>query len=119
MLPSRHASDSMIRRVVEAISRRPVVSLVALAAALAPLIVASAGLRPDNSLNSWFVDGDPALVSYHAFLKEYGNDEAILIGFDTPGGAHSREEVEVQSRIAARLAAIDGVERVLIGGALP
>ncbi|MBA3890969.1 MAG: MMPL family transporter, partial [Gemmatimonadaceae bacterium] len=103
----------------EAIARRPVATLLLLAAALTPLLVASTGVRPDNSLASWFVAGDPALERYEAFLGEYGSDEAILVGFDVPEGAHSPEGIALQRRIAARLGEVDGVARVMAGGELP
>lgn len=102
-----------------AITRRPIATLALLAVLLAPLLVAAGGVRPDNALASWFVEGDPALGQYRAFLREFGNDEAVLVGFDTPGGARSAEELALQQRLAGRLAAIDGIERVLAGGTLP
>lgn len=102
-----------------AIVRRPVLTLFLLAAALAPLLAASARVRPDNSLDAWFVEGDPALAQYHDFLREYGNDEAILVGFDTPGGARTDAELALQRRMARRIAGVDGVARVLAGAELP
>src|SRR5688500_8432280 len=99
------------------IARRPVATLAILALAPSPLLVASAGVRPINSLAAWFVEGDPALAQYDAFLAEYGNDEAVLVGFATPGGARSPGERAVQARIAARVARVDGIARVIDGGA--
>ena len=105
--------------VVSAICRRPVAALLVLLIALAPLLVAAGRLRPNNALDAWFVEGDPALGRYHEFLREFGNDEAILVGYDTPNGARTAAEVEVQRRIAARLARIDGIDRVLSGSEIP
>lgn len=105
--------------VALAISRRPLATLAILALALAPLLVGSAGVRPDNSLDAWFVEDDPALEQYHGFLRKYGNDEAVLVGFETPGGAGAAAEIALQRRIAARLREVDGVARVVAGGDLP
>ena len=107
-----------IATVASAICRRPITALLVLLVALAPLLVAAGRVRPNNSLDAWFVEGDPALARYHAFLREFGNDEAILIGYETPDGARSPSEVDVQLRIAARLDRVDGIERVLAGSAM-
>ena len=107
-----------IATVASAISRRPVVALLVLLIALAPLFAAAGRIRPNNSLDAWFVEGDPALAKYHAFLREFGNDEAILIGYETPDGARSAAEVALQLRIASRLGRIDGIDRVLAGSAM-
>lgn len=113
------AAPRAFRAAASAIVRRPVLALLLAAAALAPLLAASARVRPNNSLDAWFVEGDPALAQYHAFLREYGNDEAILVGFDTPGGARTEAEVALQRRLAERIAGVDGIERVLTGAELP
>jgi predicted RND superfamily exporter protein len=36
----------------------------------------------DNSLELWFLDGDPALAAYREFKEKYGNDEIILAMID-------------------------------------
>ncbi|MDD3146439.1 MAG: MMPL family transporter [Candidatus Riflebacteria bacterium] len=36
----------------------------------------------DNSLELWFLEGDPALEAYNEFKKKYGNDEVILAMVD-------------------------------------
>ena len=107
-----------IATVASVISRRPITALLVLLIALAPLLVAAGRIRPNNSLDAWFVEGDSALVQYHAFLREFGNDEAILVGYETPDGARTPSEVALQLRIAARFGRIDGIERVLAGSAM-
>ncbi len=39
-------------------------------------------IRIDNSLELWFLDGDPALTAYREFKAKYGNDEIILAMID-------------------------------------
>ena len=34
---------------------------------------------PDNSLSIWFLESDPALIGYHAFQEDFGNDEFIIL----------------------------------------
>lgn len=33
----------------------------------------------DNSLKIWFLDSDPALLDYHQFQKQFGNDELVIL----------------------------------------
>jgi hypothetical protein len=56
-------------------------------------------VRPDNSLDAWFVAGDPALAAFHNFLAEYGSDELIMVAAETPEGARSPQELALQQRI--------------------
>lgn len=39
-------------------------------------------VQVDNSLQGWFIEGDPALESYHRFLDNFGNDEIVLVLFE-------------------------------------
>lgn len=104
--------------VTGAIARRPRLALVALVVALAPLFIAGAGLRPDNSLSVWFVDDDPALVAYRDFLATFGNDEAIAIAYEAPAG-WTEQEAEAQRALATRLRAMDDIAEVIAAGEIP
>lgn len=42
----------------------------------------SRNISIDNSLELWFLEGDPALEAYNEFKKRYGNDEVILAMVD-------------------------------------
>lgn len=42
----------------------------------------AANINIDNSLELWFLDGDPALEAYKEFKSKYGNDEVILAMID-------------------------------------
>lgn len=53
------------------------------------LVLASIGglffarhINIDNSLELWFLEGDPALTAYREFKEKYGNDEIILAMID-------------------------------------
>ena len=45
-------------------------------------LVFSRHISLDNSLELWFLEGDPALTAYNEFKKKYGNDEVILAMVD-------------------------------------
>ena len=41
-------------------------------------------LKVDNSLTVWFMEGDPALVSYRDFKDRFGNDEVVIVMVNNP-----------------------------------
>ena len=43
-------------------------------------------VRVDNSIQRWFVEGDPALSAYRSFQDTYGNDETVLIALRRDDG---------------------------------
>jgi predicted RND superfamily exporter protein len=40
-------------------------------------------LQIDNSLTSWFIEGDPALEPYYKLQESFGNDEVVVLAYDT------------------------------------
>ena len=38
------------------------------------------GLQVDNSISSWYAEGDPTLTAYEVFLRTFGNDDVIVCG---------------------------------------
>ncbi|NIR31226.1 MAG: MMPL family transporter [Gammaproteobacteria bacterium] len=72
----------------------------------------AAGVGVDNSLEIWFVDDDPALVSYRQFQETYGNDEAVVIAFHEPGGIVTEEGIALLRRAQAALQHVEGVASV-------
>ncbi|HNV69744.1 MAG TPA: MMPL family transporter, partial [Candidatus Ozemobacteraceae bacterium] len=50
-------------------------------------------IKIDNSLEVWFLEGDPTLTGYREFKKQYGNDEVIVavIDCEKQGGVFSHE----------------------------
>jgi len=67
----------------------------------------------DNSLEIWFVDDDPSLISYRKFQRTFGNDEVAIIAFRDAGGMVNRPGIELLRRAAERVSRIDGVAGVL------
>lgn len=72
----------------------------------------AAGLRVDNGLEVWFPSDDPALVSYHRFLDDFGNDEVIVTALHRAGAGLDAARLERLERVGAAIAAVDGVARV-------
>jgi uncharacterized protein len=101
-----------------AITRHPWLALLAVLLLLLPLLASAGGVRPDNSLEVWFVQDDPALVQYRGFLEQFGNDEAIVIAYAAPAG-WTAEELALQRALAERLRAIEGIGPVLASSDLP
>lgn len=67
-------------RLVEFMVRRRgrVVAVIGLITVLAGLFAAKVTF--DSSIEIWFLESDPALVSYRKFLKRFGADEITVIG---------------------------------------
>lgn len=103
---------SRLYRILKLVATRPRTTLLALLVAVAPLVMAGAALKPDNSLSVWFVDDDPALVRYREFVREFANDEVVAIAYRAPGDALAADEAQLQRRTADRLRRIDGVQLV-------
>ncbi len=84
-----------------------------LLALLVPLVVLSslgAGmLTIDNSVNVWFVEDDPALVAYDAFMDEFGNDEVVVLAVTHPQGVLGGDGL---ARLRAVHHAVEGIEGV-------
>ncbi|MEP0546333.1 MAG: MMPL family transporter [Rhodothermales bacterium] len=84
--------------------------LVALLVAGTPFVLRA--IVPDNSLDVWFVEGDPALAEYERFQETFGNDEVILIGYRPGGDVLGEEPLERVAALGQRLRRIEGVADV-------
>lgn len=67
----------------------------------------------DNSVDVWFVEGDPSLVSYHAFQKTFGNDEVVAIAIEDPAGIWRPDALNTLQKVSNGLEAIKGVSQVI------
>ncbi|CAN5396612.1 hypothetical protein BH24GEM3_BH24GEM3_13920 [soil metagenome] len=107
-----HRSNPLLA-ILRFLAHHPRRALLVVAAAAVPFAAATTGLRPDNSLSVWFVEDDPALLSYQEFLHEFGNDEVVAVGYHAPQSVFAPEERALQRQAAERLAGIEGVAEVL------
>lgn len=68
------------RRVFTAVLQHRVAVLVAIGVLTALAGVSATRLRFDSSIEIWFLEKDPTLVTYHAFLKRFEADEVAVVG---------------------------------------
>jgi predicted RND superfamily exporter protein len=66
----------------------------------------------DNSLEIWFVDDDPALVSYRRFQERYGSDEAVVVAIHDRDGIVTERGIALLARAKAVLVRVEGVASV-------
>ena len=68
--------------------RRSHLAWLALAFLTLPFVWGATRVRVCNSLEGWFVEGDPAQLKYVELLNEFGNDEIVVVGLeeDAPPG---------------------------------
>jgi len=66
----------------------------------------------DNSVQRWFVEGDPALTAYRSFQDTYGNDETVLIALRRDEGMLTPAGFEILQDATRELRALDGVASV-------
>jgi uncharacterized protein len=114
----------LLPRAVTTLVHHPWRSLVVATAAITVLAWPAPGIQTDNSLAVWFVEDDPSLVRYLAFLSEFGNDEAVVAAYRAPASARAAlgvvdsAEWALQRAAAERVERVEGVERVLSGARL-
>ena len=66
----------------------------------------------DNSLEIWFVENDPNLVSYKDFQQTFGNDEVVVVAFRRPDGILNVSGFDLLLRATTALETIEGVAGV-------
>jgi len=89
----------------------------AIAASLVVLLTVAMGvfasrLGIDNSLEVWFVEDDPTLVSYRVFLKQFGNDEVVVTAIHNDADALDPDRLARLWSLSEAIEAIDGVAHV-------
>ncbi len=68
-------------------------------------------IRFDNSPETWFVDGDPALLNHRILLDTFGSDELIVIGVEAPD-VFAPAVLEKINRASLAIAKAPHVEKV-------
>lgn len=68
--------------------------------------------RIDNSLNVWFVEDDPALISYKSYLRTFGNDEVVITMIEGTAPVYKKDELEALAKITTQLQEIEGITSV-------
>jgi predicted RND superfamily exporter protein len=73
---------------------------------LAPAMV------PNNSLNVWFMDSDPALAKYYDFQRLFGNDEFVMIHTEFPEGVLNQQSLDELKVYKLAIEKVSGVKKV-------
>ncbi|RMG57380.1 MAG: hypothetical protein D6722_24995 [Bacteroidetes bacterium] len=74
---------------------------------------AGPALQPNNALQVWFLESDPALRTYRTFQQHFGNDEYVILALDygdslfTPAGLRQLHAID---SLVARVPGIVKVE---------
>lgn len=99
-------------RWLSALHRRRRVAIAGVVCAALGLGAMARTIRVDNSLDVWFVDGDPALAAYDAYRERFGNDEIVVIAAVAPDSAYAPAALERVRAASDRLAEHPLVRRV-------
>jgi uncharacterized protein len=110
--PEVEAPTSWPGRLVARLYDRRWLFIVALVIGATALAAFATRVRIDNSLQVWFVEGDPALVAYDDFKATFGNDETIIVAATDPEGTYTVEALERIRRASERIQALPRVRRV-------
>lgn len=101
-----------MRRVIETLlSNRRTAGLAAVAfAGVMGILAARVGV--DNSLEAWFVEGDPALTAYRDFLDRFGSDEIVVTAIHGESDALRADRLERLWHLTRAFQAVEGIARV-------
>ena len=93
--------------------RRTPLVLVAVAVSLVAAWHGSS-YRVSNTLEAWYPEDDPELVSYREFQRNYGSDEIIVVAVTATGPLEfdSEEGIERVAELTDRLLDIEGIATV-------
>ncbi|MDP8224334.1 MAG: MMPL family transporter, partial [Candidatus Lernaella stagnicola] len=69
-------------------------------------------LEVKDTVEHFFLDGDPSLNYYHRFLDQFESDEFFLVAFATQD-AYGEETLAVVRDLTARLEKIENIEQVI------
>ena len=78
--------------------RKTILALIALVSAVAALYAGRVGI--DNSIEIWFLQDDPAILEYRAFLDRFGADEVTVIGVLAERSVYEPAVLNAVARIA-------------------
>ena len=98
--------------IVEMILKRPGKVLVAF---LIFNTLVSAGallLKSDFSYKVWYNPNDPLVELYRDFEKNFGNDDSVMIGVQSPSGIFNKKSAEIIFELTDELYKADDIIRV-------
>ena len=98
--------------MIEAIIKKPIITLAAIVAIVAALSTYIQYINVDASPDSLLLESDPDLEYYREIHREYGTDEYIIVGFEPKGGLYTQETIAFISELTNQLQEITGVSSV-------
>ena len=101
----------MVERLVEVLARGRWWVLATLVAVAVAGGVLAGQVGVDNSLETWFLEGDPTVEAYRAFQRDFGNDEVAVVALYHGDGVFQPAFLERLATLTAELEAIDGIRR--------
>lgn len=101
----------MLRRFIEAVVHHHVLVLVLTALLTGGAAYFAAETRFDASIEIWFLEDDPEILSYRHFGKTFGADEFIVVGLFADD-VFSPPTLGALERLGERVAELEGVARV-------
>ncbi|MGQ0698869.1 MAG: efflux RND transporter permease subunit [Panacagrimonas sp.] len=84
---------------------RAVIGLTVLAVAVG--LYGASLARQDNSLDAYFLEGDPEYRFYKDYIEEFSSDEVSYLLYDAPGTEHGPFDLEVMRKIAKLTEALE------------
>ena len=99
-------------RIVDFIYRRRWILMGAVLAAALVLGSFARKVGIDNSLEVWFIEGDPALVAYDDYKAAFGNDELIIVAATDDTSVYTPAALERIRAASLRIEAHPKIRRV-------
>jgi predicted RND superfamily exporter protein len=84
--------------------------LLLLAIAGIPFLIKA--LVPNNALSVWFLEDDPALVTYRQFHKQFGNDEVLVVAIENKEGLFTIPQLGQIRELSHQIEQIEGISEV-------
>ena len=98
--------------MIEAIIKKPIITLAVIFAIVAGLSTNIQYINVDASPDSLLLESDPDLEYYREVHREYGTDEYIIVGYQPKDGLYTQETIAFIDELTIQLQEIPGVSSV-------
>jgi predicted RND superfamily exporter protein len=102
----------LVSRYAQWVIRRRAVVLLTVLTALIALASFAGRIGFDTDYRIWFERDDPYLAQHDRFLKEFGNDDSLVVAFEDKAGILRPAPVQAIQRLTDQLWHVRGVIRV-------
>lgn len=101
----------MVEAALQAVVRLRAAVLLAVLAVSAGAVISAGGVGFDSDVSIWFLDDDPELVTYEAFLSTFRTDEMLVVGLFADD-VFTPEVLDATHDLTAALETLPNVHRV-------